>query len=359
MKGISKNLLAASTAMLGLSFCMQAQAQISMDPNWGTTAGSSTLNCISADCGGGGVGGGDSDFSPFVDNVQELSASSAIVNPLGNASTLTEFVDVEPGLKTMVFTGQATSSITGIARAGGDALALYSYSGPDIDLTITATVDANFTGPLSGEDGGLDGVRGRFYVFTDEFSIQAINDFEFGASLSCLFECYIPDAQFTVLVDTGDFVPTASTTISLTDGDQFYLQGSSLFGAMGGGSASVNGDGIVISFSTTAGLTSIPGSGGVVDSDGDGVGDDVDNCLLVENADQRDTNSDGYGNSCDPDVNNDGIVNFLDVSQWALSFNTATTGDEDFNGDGFANFVDFALISEYFLGPPGPSAIAP
>jgi len=37
------------------------------------------------------------------------------------------------------------------------------------------------------------------------------------------------------------------------------------------------------------------------DADGDGVGDDVDNCPTVRNPDQRDSNHDGKGDACQPD----------------------------------------------------------
>ncbi|NNF15353.1 MAG: hypothetical protein HKN70_01335 [Gammaproteobacteria bacterium] len=123
----------------------------------------------------------------------------------------------------------------------------------------------------------------------------------------------------------------------------------------------VNGDGsddIVsgsinnFSFNTLVFLTQV-----AVDSDGDGVSDNIDNCTDVANPDQRDTNGDGFGNLCDPDLNNDGVVNFIDVSLWAPFFGTADSGDADFDGNGLVNFVDFALFPEYFAGPPGPAAV--
>ncbi|NNF17107.1 MAG: hypothetical protein HKN70_10190 [Gammaproteobacteria bacterium] len=96
----------------------------------------------------------------------------------------------------------------------------------------------------------------------------------------------------------------------------------------------------------------------LADADGDGLNNREDNCITVANAAQRDTNGDGYGNFCDPDINNDGVVNFADISLWAPFFNTVGTGDEDFNGDGTVNFIDYALFPQYFLQPPGPSALA-
>ncbi|MEM7082096.1 MAG: proprotein convertase P-domain-containing protein [Pseudomonadota bacterium] len=94
-----------------------------------------------------------------------------------------------------------------------------------------------------------------------------------------------------------------------------------------------------------------------VDSDGDGVGDDVDNCTNVANADQIDSNGDGFGNACDADTNNDCIVNFTDIQAFSTVFNT-TDADNDFNGDGAANFLDYAYMTSQFLEAPGPSALA-
>ncbi len=91
------------------------------------------------------------------------------------------------------------------------------------------------------------------------------------------------------------------------------------------------------------------------DADGDSVPDSVDNCTLAENPGQEDTDFDGYGNACDPDLNDDGTVNFLDLSLFA---NVFLSNDEnaDFNSDGVVNFIDLIVISELFFQPPGPSA---
>lgn len=92
----------------------------------------------------------------------------------------------------------------------------------------------------------------------------------------------------------------------------------------------------------------------VDDTDDDGVADDMDNCTLVANPDQLDSNLDGFGNACDIDLNNDCIVNMLDFVMLSSVFLT-DDADADFNGDGIVNLIDFSLVPPSFLQPPGPA----
>ena len=89
------------------------------------------------------------------------------------------------------------------------------------------------------------------------------------------------------------------------------------------------------------------------DQDADGRIDACDNCLLVANADQRDTNGDGYGNLCDADFNNDLIVNVIDLGILRSAF-FGTDPDADMNGDGVVNVLDLGLFRTRFFAPPGP-----
>ncbi len=91
----------------------------------------------------------------------------------------------------------------------------------------------------------------------------------------------------------------------------------------------------------------------VVDSDGDGVADDIDNCTLVENADQRDTDLDGFGNICDADLNNDCVANVVDLGLLRTVFFTGDP-DADFNGDGVVNVIDLGILRTLFFQAPGP-----
>lgn len=94
------------------------------------------------------------------------------------------------------------------------------------------------------------------------------------------------------------------------------------------------------------------------DSDDDGVMDGYDNCSLVPNPDQRDSNADGYGNQCDADLNNDGRANSLDLGLFKKVYGTADP-DSDLNGDGRVNSLDLGLFKKLYGQPPGPSGILP
>ncbi|WP_373079911.1 thrombospondin type 3 repeat-containing protein [Zhongshania sp.] len=66
------------------------------------------------------------------------------------------------------------------------------------------------------------------------------------------------------------------------------------------------------------------------DTDGDGVGDNSDNCPDTANTDQADFDDDGMGDSCDSDQDNDGTPNGSD----AFPFDATETSDTDLDGVG-------------------------
>ncbi|MEM6377800.1 MAG: thrombospondin type 3 repeat-containing protein, partial [Bacteroidota bacterium] len=88
----------------------------------------------------------------------------------------------------------------------------------------------------------------------------------------------------------------------------------------------------------------------VLDTDLDGVPDDLDNCVLAANPDQSDLDNDGLGDACDDDIDGDGIANeqdncpfFANPSQ--SDSNGNGIGDEcepdaDGDGDGIPNSED-------------------
>ena len=98
------------------------------------------------------------------------------------------------------------------------------------------------------------------------------------------------------------------------------------------------------------------------DDDEDDVLDTLDNCVGTANADQLDTNDDGYGNACDPDVTNDGTVTSPDFVLFSLAFGTSSgdldyNADADFTGDGRVESPDFVQLVLRFGEAPGPSGL--
>ncbi|MFK7888481.1 MAG: thrombospondin type 3 repeat-containing protein [Gammaproteobacteria bacterium] len=98
------------------------------------------------------------------------------------------------------------------------------------------------------------------------------------------------------------------------------------------------------------------------DTDGDGITDNLDNCIDVANAEQRDDDADGYGNRCDADFNNDCVVSVIDLGIMRTVF--FTTADEpdwsaavDLNLDDTVNLIDLGLLRTLFFEPPGPSGL--
>lgn len=93
-----------------------------------------------------------------------------------------------------------------------------------------------------------------------------------------------------------------------------------------------------------------------------------DNCIddpngpLIPDAggnSQRDSDDDGFGNVCDPDFNNNGVVDPEDFSLLKARFGRPGFPDQDLNGNGVVDPFDFSQLKAFFGKPPGPSCVVP
>jgi hypothetical protein len=90
------------------------------------------------------------------------------------------------------------------------------------------------------------------------------------------------------------------------------------------------------------------------DSDGDGVPDDVDNCVDTPNTDQANFDNDAFGDVCDGDIDGDGVDNGDDVCDFSpvgatVEADGSVVGDLD--GDCDVDLADHAIQQSRFTGP--------
>ncbi len=78
----------------------------------------------------------------------------------------------------------------------------------------------------------------------------------------------------------------------------------------------------------------------VLDQDGDGALDELDNCLVLANAGQNNNDGDIEGDSCDLDDDNDGMPDSFEIANGFDPFDSADAA-QDADGDGVTNLAEF------------------
>ena len=117
----------------------------------------------------------------------------------------------------------------------------------------------------------------------------------------------------------------------------------------------------------TLGLAFSANAGGVLDTDSDLVPDPFDVCTTTadgpnDSCNQVDTNTDGYGNACDPDYDNNGATTTTDFTVYFDAFTgVAPNPDTDHDCNGATTTTDFTVFLQRFQNGnegPGPSGLA-
>ncbi len=140
--------------------------------------------------------------------------------------------------------------------------------------------------------------------------------------------------------------------------------------------ADTDGDGFSDGLEVLAGSNPNNSGNTPPDTDADGRVNVQDNCTLVANPTQLDVNSEGFGNICDPDVTDDGIVGGPDwimfhggcfgkmVGPGACGCGACgcvhdpTCAESDVTGDGVVGGPDLTIFGMSWAQPPGPSGLA-
>jgi hypothetical protein len=97
---------------------------------------------------------------------------------------------------------------------------------------------------------------------------------------------------------------------------------------------------------------------GPVDTDSDGTFDLCDNCSAIANPTQFDADTDGFGNACDCDYDNNNLCDGADFLALGGSFGQTVppaAADIDQNESGLIDGGDFLALGAGFGQPPGPS----
>jgi hypothetical protein len=106
--------------------------------------------------------------------------------------------------------------------------------------------------------------------------------------------------------------------------------------------------------------------GSVTDTDNDGVPDGWDNCVDTPNGPslgtgdcnaQEDADGDGYGQICDADYDNDGVVAVSDLAA-SISAQLSVNDVLDTDCNGVVAVGDLAFTINEQLQPVGPSSLA-
>ncbi len=93
------------------------------------------------------------------------------------------------------------------------------------------------------------------------------------------------------------------------------------------------------------------------DIDGDGIPNVTDNCSGVANPSQFDSDADGYGNACDPDLDNNGVVNAADATILRDKLGATNFPVGDLNDNGVVNSQDMTILRAWLGKAPGPSGL--
>ncbi len=310
-------------------------------------------------------------------NLQSYSTAGTFQNLITRPGESANDVDLDiaPIGLTLGSTAISTGTLLFINGESGtaDIYAVDPTSGAVVATLVTAFGVSHVVG------GAYHPSRGTFFLVQDE--VPGAADDNLIAEIDPVTGAVLNTIETTSFsgytVNFGDLeVHTGTGNLFIVSSDQTNILEITATGvfvalhALPGGVSALSGIGI----DEVLGEAWVSGNGGTVwrlgglsavpfDTDLDGVLDPLDNCRIIANPTQLDTDQDGYGNICDADLNNSGTVTTADfgllrsVLGQPATFSPLTAA-ADMNGSGTVTTADFGLLRARLGTPPGPSGLA-
>jgi hypothetical protein len=227
---------------------------------------------------------------------------------------------------------------------------MYNGIDDDCDPTTADSMDSDGDGLADNID-NCPNVANADQADLDNDGIGDVCDDDAdGDGIASADDCNDLDDQIGVATvwyaDTdGDGFGDLNTTIFACDQPENYVADNS---DCDDNNASINPNGIEI---PNDGIDQdCDGSDLIVDTDGDGVADNLDNCPNTANTDQADLDNNGIGDVCDDDADGDGIVNAEDCDDLDAQIGVATVWYADTDGDGYGDNANSTVTCDQPVG---------
>ena len=238
------------------------------------------------------------------------------------------------------FTLTATSVKDGVAAKIANQGGL-NNSGLNIDYGLGVKGATNDSGQWEITSG-----EGLVFTLTDSSGLVSFYNTSFNTPINPADNSPIKNLygnERVILEFNGNqYTATGGSDVTKIDGSQAVDNSSSWVGEVASSFTVTGAPEIADSSPSTgfrvSGVSMFINTNPTTDSDGDGINDTIDNCPSILNIDQANLDNDLFGDACDDDIDNDGVLNEAD--QFPNDGTESTDTDSDLIGDNADNCLN-------------------